>query len=81
MKYHNLQLHKFKLHFGNHTIVFQFSSVLFLMNDDVPMDLENLQMLQCIVYRSKKTSSNVMSQNVFLKKALIKYNKLIGFLS
>jgi hypothetical protein len=70
MKYYSLQLHKFKLHFGNHTIVFQFSRVLFLMNDDFPMDLENLQMLQC----------NVMSQNVFLKKGLIKYNKLIGLL-
>ncbi len=57
--------------------MFQFSRVLFLMNDDFPMDLENLQMLQCIVYRSKKTS---MSQNVFLKKGLIKYNKLIGSL-
>jgi len=48
------------------------------MNDDLPMDLENLQMLQCIVYTSKKTSSNVMSENVFLKKGLINYNKLIG---
>lgn len=40
----------------------------FVMNDDFPMDLENLQMLQCIVYKSNKTSSNVMSQNVFFGK-------------
>jgi hypothetical protein len=50
------------------------------MNDDFPMDLENLQMLQCIVYKSKKTSSNLMSQSVFSKKGSIKYNKLIGLL-
>ncbi len=44
------------------------------------MDLENLQMLQCIIYKSKKTSSNFMSQTVFFEKGLIKYSKLIGLL-
>ncbi len=28
------------------------------MNDDSSIDLENPQMLQCVVFKSKKTSSN-----------------------
>jgi hypothetical protein len=48
------------------------------MNDDLFVDLKNLQMLQCIVYRLEKTIGNFLSQSSILKKGLIKYNKING---
>jgi hypothetical protein len=48
------------------------------MNDDLLVDFENLQMLQYIVHRSKKTIGNYLSQSSILKKGLIKYNKING---
>jgi len=40
MRYCSLQLYKLKLHFGNHKIKLQFA-----VNDGLPVDLENPQML------------------------------------
>jgi hypothetical protein len=48
------------------------------VNDDLHVDLENLQMLQCIICISKKVVGNVLSQSFVLKKGLIKYNKTNG---
>ncbi len=48
------------------------------MNDDLFMDLENPQMLQCIVYKLKKTLSINLSQSFVLEIFLIKYNKING---
>jgi len=50
----------------------------FVVNDDLHVDLENLQMLQCIVCISKKMAGNVLSQSFVLRKGLIKYNKING---
>jgi len=41
------------------------------MNDDLLVDFENLQMLQCIVYRSEKAIRNFLFQSFMLKKGLI----------
>jgi hypothetical protein len=43
----------------------------FPMNDDLLVDFENLQMLQCIVYRSEKAIRNFLFQSFMLKKGLI----------
>jgi hypothetical protein len=48
------------------------------MNDDLLVDFENLQMLQCIVYRSEKAIGIFLSQSFILKMELIKYNKING---
>jgi len=50
------------------------------VNDDLHVDLENLQMLQCIVCISEKVVGNVLSQSFVLKKGLIKYNKINGII-
>jgi hypothetical protein len=44
------------------------------VNDDLHVDFENLQMLWCIVYKSKKVASNFLSQNVIR----LKFNKTNG---
>jgi hypothetical protein len=41
------------------------------MNDDLLVDFENLQMLQCIVYRLEKAIHNFLFQSFILKKSLI----------
>ncbi len=33
----------------------------FNINDDLPIDILNLQILQCIIYKSKQTSIDVLS--------------------
>jgi phytoene dehydrogenase-like protein len=48
------------------------------VNDEIFMDLENPQILQCIVYKLEKTSNIILSQSFVLKKGLIKYNKING---
>ncbi len=48
------------------------------MNDDLFVDLENLQILRCIVCKPKKTLNIILSQNFVLEKGLIKYNKING---
>jgi hypothetical protein len=50
------------------------------VNDDLHVDLENLQMLQCIICISEKMASNVLSQSFVLRKGLIKYNKINGII-
>lgn len=42
------------------------------------MDLVNPQMLQCIICRFEKTSSDVLIQRSIMWKGLIKYNKVNG---
>lgn len=51
------------------------------MNDDLGVDFENLQMLQCIIYIPKKMASNFLSQSSILKKGLINNNKINGNIS
>jgi hypothetical protein len=53
---------------------------LFVLNDGLHVDLEILQMLQCIVCISKNVVGNVLSQSFVLKKGLIKYNKINGII-
>jgi hypothetical protein len=48
------------------------------VNDDLHVDFENLQMLQCIIYISEKMASNFLSQSSILKRGLIKNNKING---
>jgi hypothetical protein len=48
------------------------------VNDDLLMDLENPQMLLCIICRLGKTSSTILSQSFVFRKGLIKYNKING---
>jgi hypothetical protein len=50
------------------------------VNDDLHVDLENLQMLQCIICISEKVAGNVLSQSFVLRKGLIKYNKINGII-
>ncbi len=51
----------------------------FVENDDLHVDLENPQMLQCIIYKSESNfPSNFLSQSFILKKSLIEYNKING---
>jgi len=47
----NMQLYKFKLKFGNHIVEVWFAKGFSFVNDNIPMDIENLQMLQCIICR------------------------------
>jgi len=51
------------------------------VNNDLPLDFENMQMLRCIVYKLQKTSNIVLSQSSILRKGLIKYNKINGVIS
>jgi hypothetical protein len=48
------------------------------VNDDLHGDLENLQILQCIICRLEKISCNVLSQSFNLMKNLFKQNKING---
>jgi hypothetical protein len=50
------------------------------VNDDLHVDLENLQMLQCIICISEKMANYVLSQSFVLRKGLIKYNKINGII-
>ncbi len=79
MKYCSMQLYKFKLYFGNHTNLFQFIGVFFCCEWRLHMDLENLQMLQCIVC-DKKIEGSVLSQSCILRKGLIECNKINGII-
>jgi len=63
IRYYKLQLYKLKLNFKNHT-----TKIQFVVNDDLFMDLENPQMLQCIVYKSEKTLSIILSQSFVLER-------------
>lgn len=57
MRYCSLQLYKLKLHFGNHKIKLQFA-----VNDGLPVDLENPQILWYIIHRLMKTIDNALGQ-------------------
>ncbi len=50
-----------------------------MINDNLLVDLENQQMLQCIIYQFKHVVGNTLNQLSFiLRKGLIKYNKTNG---
>jgi hypothetical protein len=76
MKYHNLQLYKFNLYFGNCIIKVQFVGVFFVMNDVFLMGFEHSQMLESIICKLKKKIIIVLAQIFILNKKLIKYNKI-----
>jgi hypothetical protein len=59
-----------KLYYRNHTIKIPFAWGFFFVNDDLHVDFENLQMLQCIIYISEKMASNFLSQSSILKRGL-----------
>ncbi len=50
----------------------------FVVNNGLPMDLMNLQMLWCIISRSEQTTNDVLIQKCIMRKGLIKYIKVNG---
>lgn len=69
-----VQVLLWKLH-NNTSICLNF----FVINDNLLINLENPQMLWCIVYISQHASSNILNQsNSNIKKGLIKYSKTNG---
>jgi hypothetical protein len=64
---------------GNHTLEFLFARVFFVVNDNLPIDLLNLQMLKCIISWSQQTSSNILNQySSIVRKNFTKYGKTNG---
>jgi hypothetical protein len=51
---------------------------IFTINDGLPLDLVNLQILWCIICKSKQTFNDVLAQKSIMHKGLIKYNKVDG---
>jgi hypothetical protein len=54
---------------------------LFYVNNGLPMDLVNLQILWCIICRYEEETNNVLVQRSIMCKCLIKYNKVNGITS
>jgi hypothetical protein len=54
---YSMQLYKLKLQLGSHIVEAQF-----VANDNLLMDIENSQMLQCIICRTKQTCANDLYQ-------------------
>jgi hypothetical protein len=48
---------------------------VFAINDNMPMDSVNSQVLQCIIYRFEQTYVNILTQRSTFHKGLMKYNK------
>jgi len=64
---------------GNHTSKFLFAEVFFVVNDNLPIDRLNLQMLKCIICRSQQTYSNILNQSSsIVRKNFTKYGKTNG---
>jgi hypothetical protein len=66
------------LYYRSHTIKIPFARVFFAINDDLHVDFEKLQMLQCSIYISEKMVGNFLSQSFVLRKGLIKNNRISG---
>ncbi len=66
------------MYYKNHTIKIPFARGFFVVNDDLHVDFENLQILQCIIYILEKMACNFISQSSILKRGLIKNNKING---
>jgi len=49
----NLQLYKLKFKLESHIVETWFARVFFFAIDNIHVDVENLQMLQCIICRKK----------------------------
>jgi len=65
-----------KLH-NNTSICLNF----FVVNENLPVDLENPQMLWCIVYVSQHASSNILNQsNSIIRKGWSNITKSMGLL-
>ncbi len=69
-----IQVLLWKLH-NNTSICLSF----FVVNDNLPTNIENPQMLRCIVYIFQHASSNILNQsNSIIRKGLIQYSKTNG---
>ncbi len=69
-----------KLKLENNIIEVQYFGVFLAINDNLPMDVENLQMLWCIIHKTNQTSVHNLCQKTILRKGFIKYNKLNGII-
>ncbi len=50
----------------------------FVVNDDLPIDLVNCQMLHCINYQIQQAFGNILNQSSIIRKGHIKYSKTNG---
>jgi hypothetical protein len=81
MKYHNLQLYKFNLYFGNCIIKVQFVGVFFVMNDVFLMGFEHSQMLESIICKLKKKILLFWPKYLFWIKSWLNITKLTRLFS
>jgi len=58
------------LYYRKHTIKIPFARGFFVVNDDLHVDFENLQMLQCIIYILEKMAGNFLSQSSIFEKGI-----------
>jgi hypothetical protein len=67
---------KHKLWLGHLTPACLYVGGFFVVNNGLPVDLVNTQMLWCIICRFEQTFNDVLVQKSTMFKGLIKYNKI-----